>query len=141
MILPAGPLRVYVATRPVDFRKGLDGLAALAQEQLRLDPFSGAVLVFRAKRLSSSLAPPALSQDRARRASCRSAADTRIGRSASDAAAPEADMPHAVWQERVRRRPPPWGAFTRAGAASGSAEVSGEAGRYAGRQGLDCRQP
>ena len=50
MILPTGPLRVYVATRPVDFRKGMDGLAALAQEQLRLDPFSGAVLVFRAKR-------------------------------------------------------------------------------------------
>lgn len=50
MILPGGPLRVYVATRPVDFRKGLDGLAALAQQELRLDPFSGAVLVFRAKR-------------------------------------------------------------------------------------------
>ena len=28
----------------------MDGLAALAQAQLRLDPFSGAVLVFRAKR-------------------------------------------------------------------------------------------
>lgn len=50
MILPSGPVRVYVATRPVDFRKGLDGLAALAQEELRLDPFSGVVLVFRAKR-------------------------------------------------------------------------------------------
>lgn len=50
MILPGGPLRVYVATQPVDFRKGIDGLAALAQAQLRLDPFSGVVLVFRAKR-------------------------------------------------------------------------------------------
>lgn len=50
MILPGGPLRIYVATRPVDFRKGMDGLAAVAQEHLRLDPFSGAVLVFRAKR-------------------------------------------------------------------------------------------
>lgn len=50
MILPGGPLRVYVATRPVDFRKGMDGLAALAQSHLRLDPFSGAVLVFRARR-------------------------------------------------------------------------------------------
>ena len=50
MILPGGPVRVYVATRPVDFRKGLDGLAALAQEELRLDPFSGVGLVFRAKR-------------------------------------------------------------------------------------------
>jgi transposase len=50
MILPGGPLRVFVATQPVDFRKGMDGLAALAQAQLRLDPFSGVVLVFRAKR-------------------------------------------------------------------------------------------
>lgn len=50
MILPGGPLRIYVATRPVDFRKGMDGLAAVAQEHLRLDPFSGVVLVFRAKR-------------------------------------------------------------------------------------------
>ena len=50
MILPTGPFRIHLATRPVDFRKGMDGLAALAQAQLRLDPFSGAVLVFRAKR-------------------------------------------------------------------------------------------
>jgi transposase len=50
VILPGGPLKVFVATRPVDFRKGVDGLAALAAEELRLDPFSGAVLVFRAKR-------------------------------------------------------------------------------------------
>ena len=46
---PAG-VRVLVATRPVDFRKGMDGLAALAQETLGQDPFSGTVLVFRAKR-------------------------------------------------------------------------------------------
>lgn len=50
MILPSGPVRIYVAMRPVDFRKGIDGLAALAQEELRLDPFSGVVLLFRAKR-------------------------------------------------------------------------------------------
>jgi transposase-like protein len=50
MILPSGPVRVYVATKPVDFRKGIDGLAALAEVELRLDPFSGVVLVFRAKR-------------------------------------------------------------------------------------------
>ncbi|MCI0429023.1 MAG: IS66 family insertion sequence element accessory protein TnpB [Rhodospirillales bacterium] len=46
--LPAG-VRVLVATRPVDFRKGADGLAALVRETLRLDPFSGMVFVFRAK--------------------------------------------------------------------------------------------
>ena len=50
MILPGGPLRIFVATRPVDFRKGMDGLAAVVQQQLRLDPFSGAVFVFRARR-------------------------------------------------------------------------------------------
>jgi transposase len=50
MILPGGPLRVFIATRPVDFRKGIDGLAAVVQQTLRLDPFSGVVFVFRAKR-------------------------------------------------------------------------------------------
>ena len=47
--IPAG-VRVLVATKPVDFRRGADSLAALAKEALRQDPYSGAVLVFRAKR-------------------------------------------------------------------------------------------
>jgi len=46
---PVG-VRVLIASRPVDFRKGMDGLAALAKETLAQDPFSGIVLVFRAKR-------------------------------------------------------------------------------------------
>jgi transposase len=50
MIFPTGPVHVFVATKPVDFRKGMDGLAALVKEQLRIDPFSGAIYVFRAKR-------------------------------------------------------------------------------------------
>lgn len=50
MIAPGGHLPVYVATRPVDFRKGHDGLAAVVQEMFGLDPFGGAVFVFRAKR-------------------------------------------------------------------------------------------
>lgn len=50
MIGPTGSLRVMVATRPVDFRKGAEGLAALVQEAMGADPFSGAVYVFRAKR-------------------------------------------------------------------------------------------
>ncbi|MGK2852786.1 MAG: IS66 family insertion sequence element accessory protein TnpB [Microbacteriaceae bacterium] len=50
MIAPGGQLRVYVATRPVDFRKGHDGLAAAAQAMFGLDPFSGAAFVFRSKR-------------------------------------------------------------------------------------------
>ena len=47
--IPPG-VRVLLATRPVDFRKGPHGLAALAAEVLGEDPFSGTVLVFRAKR-------------------------------------------------------------------------------------------
>jgi transposase len=39
-----------VATKPVDFRKGAEGLAALVRETMGADPFSGAVYVFRAKR-------------------------------------------------------------------------------------------
>ncbi len=41
---------MLVATKPVDFRKGADSLAALAKEALGQDPFSGTMLVFRARR-------------------------------------------------------------------------------------------
>jgi transposase len=47
--IPAGA-RILLATRPIDFRKGGHSLAALAQEVLAEDPFSGAVIVYRAKR-------------------------------------------------------------------------------------------
>jgi transposase len=47
---PPPGTRVLMATRPVDFRKGADSLAALVQTELRLQPFSGVVFVFRAKR-------------------------------------------------------------------------------------------
>lgn len=47
--LPGG-VRVLVATSPVDFRKGMDGLAAQVQATLKEDPFSGTIFVFRAKR-------------------------------------------------------------------------------------------
>lgn len=50
MIAPGVDLKIYVATRPVDFRRGLDGLAAAVQEMHGLDPYSGAAFVFRAKR-------------------------------------------------------------------------------------------
>jgi transposase len=50
MLIPPGPIRVLVATKPVDFRKGMDGLAALAKEQLKVDPFSGVIFCFRSKR-------------------------------------------------------------------------------------------
>ncbi len=47
--VPAGA-RVVLAMQPIDFRKGAHSLAALAAEVLAEDPFSGAVIVFRAKR-------------------------------------------------------------------------------------------
>ena len=50
MIVASGGVRVLVATRPVDFRKGMEGLAALVREAMGADPFDGAVYVFRAKR-------------------------------------------------------------------------------------------
>ena len=50
MIGPTGAVKVMVATKPVDFRKGAEGLAALVREQMHTDPFSGVVYVFRAKR-------------------------------------------------------------------------------------------
>jgi len=50
MIIPSGPLRVLIATKPVDFRKQATGLAALVQHELRVDPFSGVLFIFRSKR-------------------------------------------------------------------------------------------
>jgi transposase len=50
MIVPPGPVRVMVALKPVDFRKGLDGLAALVQEHLKGDPFTSVIYAFRSKR-------------------------------------------------------------------------------------------
>jgi transposase len=50
MIAASAGVKVMVATNPVDFRKGADGLAALVREQLGDDPFSGTIFVFRSKR-------------------------------------------------------------------------------------------
>lgn len=51
MILPSNSVRILVATNPVDFRKGHNGLAALVNNELSENPFSGTVFVFRSKRL------------------------------------------------------------------------------------------
>jgi transposase len=50
VIGPGTDARVLVATRPVDFRKGADSLAALVKAEYGADPFSGVIYVFRAKR-------------------------------------------------------------------------------------------
>jgi transposase len=39
--------RIFVATEPVDFRKGIDGLAAVCRRALGDNPLSGALYVFR----------------------------------------------------------------------------------------------
>ena len=50
MITASAGVRVLVATKPVDFRRGAQSLAALVREQLRHDPFSGTIFIFRSKR-------------------------------------------------------------------------------------------
>ena len=47
--LPLG-MRVWLACGHTDMRKGMDGLAMLAQQVLNEDPFSGALFAFRGKR-------------------------------------------------------------------------------------------
>jgi transposase len=43
-------MRIMVAVEPTDFRRGIDGLARVCRERLVVDPFSGAVFVFRSRR-------------------------------------------------------------------------------------------
>ena len=47
--VPSG-VRVLVWSQPVDFRAGMDRLAALVQMTLRANPFAGDVYVFRSRR-------------------------------------------------------------------------------------------
>jgi transposase len=46
MIQVTEHMRILVAVEPVDFRKGIDGLAAVCRQQLQADPFSGTLFVF-----------------------------------------------------------------------------------------------
>jgi transposase len=39
--------RIFLATEPVDFRKGIDGLGAVCRQRLGQNPIEGAVYVFR----------------------------------------------------------------------------------------------
>jgi len=47
--LPAGT-QIWLAAGMTDMRRGFDGLAAIAQEHLAADPFSGHIFVFRGRR-------------------------------------------------------------------------------------------
>jgi len=50
MIQLTPQMRLLVAVEPADFRRGMDGLARLCRAELKEDPFSGAVFVFRNRR-------------------------------------------------------------------------------------------
>lgn len=47
MIQITPQMRVLVAIEPIDFRRGIDGLARVCRQRLRSDPYSGTVFVFR----------------------------------------------------------------------------------------------
>lgn len=53
MIQITSHMRLFLAVEPVDFRKGIDGLAGLCRSVLNLDPLSGYVFVFRNKRATA----------------------------------------------------------------------------------------
>ena len=44
-------VRIYLATEPVDLRRGHDGLSAIVQSQWKLDLFAGNLFVFVGRRL------------------------------------------------------------------------------------------
>lgn len=50
MIAPPAGTRVWLAAGVTDMRKGMDGLAALAQTALLENPFSGHIFAFRGRR-------------------------------------------------------------------------------------------
>lgn len=49
-LAPPPGVRVWLAAGVTDMRKGFDGLAALVQQTLSLDPFSGQIFAFRGRR-------------------------------------------------------------------------------------------
>jgi len=50
MIAITAQMKIFVAVDPVDFRKGIDGLAAVCRQRLKNDPMSGALFVFSSRR-------------------------------------------------------------------------------------------
>ena len=50
MISLPGGTRIWLAAGITDMRRGFDGLAAIVQEKLAADPFSGHVFIFRGRR-------------------------------------------------------------------------------------------
>lgn len=50
MISAQTGVRIVVATAAIDGRKGMDSLAAVVQQSLRDNPFSGDIFIFRTKK-------------------------------------------------------------------------------------------
>jgi transposase len=46
MIQLTPQMRILLAVEPVDFRKGIDGLAQICRQKLNRDPFQGTLFVF-----------------------------------------------------------------------------------------------
>ena len=53
MIQVTPQTRILLCLKPVDFRRGIDGLSEICRTELSVDPFSGAVFVFRNRRATS----------------------------------------------------------------------------------------
>ena len=50
MLQVSPQMRILVATEPVDFRRGVDGMVQACREKMQADPFSGWLFVFRNRR-------------------------------------------------------------------------------------------
>lgn len=50
MLTVPGQVKVFLCLGATDMRKSFDSLAAMVQEQLKLDPLSGHLFVFRSRR-------------------------------------------------------------------------------------------
>lgn len=45
--------KIFIAVQHIDFRRGLDGIAALCRQQWQLDPLSGHFFIFRNRKANS----------------------------------------------------------------------------------------
>lgn len=55
MIQITAHMRILVAVEPVDFRRGIDGLAAVCRQALNADPMGGGLFVFISRRRRAHL--------------------------------------------------------------------------------------
>jgi transposase len=53
MLQVSAQSKIYLALEPVDFRRGIDGLASICRQHLQQNPMSGNIYVFRNKRGNS----------------------------------------------------------------------------------------